>query len=168
VRKYISIALTIIVLFNLGGYYLMFCIAQYNIRKEIKKEIINGLNNKDLTLIIVPFNDESNLCWIESNKEFRYKGEMYDVVKIQNQCQKKYYYCINDRKEKQLIANYDKNHNTKKDSGKKIKNLFNFFLYQQKSVVIKYTDTSDLPFAAIKVLYKLRTITIHSPPPKSA
>jgi len=165
-RKYISVILISIFLFDIGGYYFWFCIWQNNIQKEIRQEIRNGLEEDDLVLIIAPINGESGISWIEPNKEFRYKGEMYDVVKIKIQNQNKYYYCIKDIKEKQLIASYNKNHNPKKEAGKKIREFKYQYIPQQFSLTFSIY-TSDLTSATIVFLYKSKIIDIHSPPPKS-
>ena len=164
-RKYISFILILIFLFDIGGYYFWFCIWQDHLQKEIRQEIRNGLEEDDLVLITAPINGESGISWIEPNKEFRYKGEMYDVVKIIIQNQNKYYYCIKDIKEKQLIANYNKNHNSKKEDGKKIKEFKYQYIPQQFSLTY-CTYTSDLTSATIVFLYKSKIIDIHSPPPK--
>jgi hypothetical protein len=164
-RKYISAILIFVFLFDLGGYYLLFCIWQNNTRKEIRQEIRNGLKEDDLSLIIVSINEVSGISWIESDKEFRYQGDMYDVVKIKIHNQKKYYYCIRDINEKQLIANYNKNHSSKKETGKRIKE----FKYQYIPLKISLTDLIypvDLTTNEIAVLYKSNIIDIHSPPPK--
>ncbi len=40
--------------------------------------------------------------WEETNKEFRYRGEMYDVISIHYEKNTATIYCINDHKEKAL------------------------------------------------------------------
>jgi predicted transcriptional regulator len=166
-RKYISIIILFIFLFNIGGYYLWFSVLQYHTQKEIEKEIEEGSKDEHITLIIVPVADEQGICWIKPNKEFRYKGELYDIVKIQHQHQKKYYYCLNDSKEKQLIADFNKTHNTKKESEKKLKRSFNYSFYLQRFSITKNVYPIDFAFAATTILYKPNTIDILSPPPKS-
>jgi len=167
-RKYIALLIVPVFLFNIGGYYLWFSVLQHNLQQEIGQEIREGIKDKDLTLITVPLNDEAGISWIKPNKEFRYKGEMYDVVKIQVQHQKKLYYCMNDSKEKQLLADFNKTHNTKKDSEKKLKRSFTYNFYFQQVTSVKNFSAIDIPFASIHILYKPGAIDIHSPPPKSA
>ncbi len=108
-RKYLSVILLFFFLFNIGGYYLWFNYVKNNIQKEIRQEIRRGLSEKVLTLITVPVNDETGICWIKPGKEFTYRGKMYDVVKTSIFNNKKFYYCINDVKEKKLNHDFSKN-----------------------------------------------------------
>lgn len=46
--------------------------------------------------------------WEETNKEFRYRGEMYDVLTIRYEKNTATIYCINDHKEKALEKQVEK------------------------------------------------------------
>lgn len=165
-RKYISAILIVVILFNVAGCYLLFIAKQYIIQKEIKQEIRKGLKDEDLSLIIVSNNDDAGMCWTEPNKEFKYKGEMYDVVKIKIINQKIYYYCINDVKEEKLIAGFYKNHSSKKEE-RNIKRAYNDLYIPQQ-----YLLTSNIHPSHIQVrfdfLYKVNFVRDLAPPPKSA
>lgn len=141
---------------------------QYRIQKEIGKEIAAGIKDEDLTLIVIPDKGNSEITWTKPEKEFRYKGEMYDVVKTKNFPGKKHYYCINDRKEKQLIAGFDKTHNAKKESEKKLRRNFNYSYYLQPSTVTKHLYPIEFTFPTIHNFYTSNAGEIHSPPPKLA
>jgi hypothetical protein len=166
-RKYISIIVLFIFLFNIGGYYLWFSVIQNGLQKEIEKEIGEGGNDGDFSLIIVPEKGETGIVWIKPDKEFSYKGEMYDVVKIQMHDQKKYYYCLNDSKEKELIANFNKTANHKKETEKKLKRNFNYNFDFQGSCIAKNLYPVYLTINSTHFLYKSTTVDILSPPPKS-
>jgi len=140
---------------------------QKNIQKEIKKEIRSGLKDEELTLIIVSHNDESEIQWIKPQKEFRYKGEMFDVVRVKYKNEKKYYYCINDIKEKRLIAAFNKNHKSKKGNEKRMKNRSNNQYFQSFLIKIKDNCSIHLYFVRCDIKYKSNIIDILSPPPKS-
>ena len=165
-RIYISTILILVILFNIGGYYLIFCAKQYIIQREIKQEIRKGLKDEDLSLIIVSNNDETGMCWTEPNKEFEYKGEMYDVVRIKINNQKRYYYCINDVKEKKLIVDFYKNHSSKKEE-KNIKRTLNDTYFAQQYYLMSHIIASDFHFK-FDFLYKSNFVEDLTPPPKSA
>ena len=114
---------------------------QYKIQKEVKQKIRKGLRDEDLSIIVVSVNDESEINWIKPQKEFRYKGEMYDVVNIKIENQKKYYYCIWDVKEKQLIANYNKTNNNKQNK-ERIKRISNILLFFQVILITNILNSS--------------------------
>lgn len=167
-KKYISIIVLLIILFNIGGYYLCFTVLQLKIRTEIKQAIRNGLKDEDLILFEISDNSNPAVHWVESEKEFSFKGEMFDVVRIKKQQNKKLYYCINDRKEEQLILNYRKNHNSEKQTDKKIKTGFNVQFFAQQFVIKNYKYATNIRYPNLIFLYKSNNLDIHSPPPKSA
>ena len=164
-RKYIPVILIFIFLSDLGGYYIWFSIRQNKVQKEIRQEVREGLKEEDLSLIIVPDGEESGIAWVESGREFRYQGEMYDVVKTIIQNQKIYYYCIRDFKEKQLIANYNKNHRSGKEAVKIIRK-FNYQYIPEKNLPADLAYPFDLAIPEIAAFYTSNIIEIHSPPPK--
>ncbi len=110
-KKFVSSILLVTFLFFIFGYQLYFKYLQYEIQREIKSEIEKSADESELTLIVV--SPETEIHWIKKNKEFRYKGLMYDVVKTATENGKKVFYCINDVKEKNLIVNYTR-HNKRR------------------------------------------------------
>jgi hypothetical protein len=166
-KKFLSFFIVSVFLFNIGGYYLWYRLEQHCIQKEIQNKIREGMNDNAITLIILPADDETGICWIKPNKEFRYKSEMYDVIKIQSKQHKKFYYCINDTKEKHLITEFNKTHNAKKALEKKIKRIFTYNLFINCFSILKNQNSFNLTFTTINFLYNSNLVEIHSPPPKS-
>jgi hypothetical protein len=166
-RKFISLLIIVVLLLDIGGYYLWFLIWKNSAQQEISQEIKKGLKGVELSLIEVSNNEQSNISWIKPNKEFRYKGDMYDIVNVKIQNKYTLYYCIKDIKEKQLIANFSKNHNSKKEAVKKMR-MFKF-QYVPRSFSLKIClFSSDFNSGTIESLYKFEITDINSPPPKSA
>ena len=81
-RKYLSLILLIVVLFAGEGWYLSFIYLQHTVREEAEYEIRKGLKDEDLTLIVVTPGREQEITWTKKDREFRYRGSMYDVVRI--------------------------------------------------------------------------------------
>lgn len=98
-------------------------------KEYIKEKILGQLKEEDLE-IVSPGNQ--NIYWEEKGKEFSLNGEMYDVVKAKTVNGKTMLYCINDKKEKALIDNYNlitKNNSSPDKKNKNgFDNSFNFFL----------------------------------------
>jgi hypothetical protein len=164
-KKYISFILLIIILFISNGYHLYFSYVQHSIQQEIKHKIRKGLSEKELTQIVISSNNENEITWIKKNKEFRYKGFMYDIVKIKIKNNKKYYYCINDLKEKNLIANYTRHNRRRKNILLRLRKvLSNKYFPEYFSVNIK-TNTADIYFAEYQQLYDSVYLETLSPPP---
>ncbi len=107
-KRTIAILLSVIILFQLTGFLIVFKVKQQAIRKEIKHLIKNGVPQNEL--IAIEFNSSNKLDfdWKHS-REFSYKGSMYDIVRTDTINQNTFlFYCVNDIQEKQLFANLDK------------------------------------------------------------
>lgn len=165
-RKLTSLILLVVFLFMSDGYDIYFRYMQYTINTEIGKVIEGGVKDKDLTVIVVPLNNEREIKWIKKGKEFKYKGKMYDVAKVEIKGINKYYYCINDTKELQLLSDFAKHNNRKND----------IFLKQKKPIQHKYFQKEFSlnagfynllnNFPKDKDHYKSKFIDVDSPPPK--
>ena len=106
--------------FSLVGYYAVMRHTQEAHREFIKEQLHNNLKEDEMELISLTDN-ANQIYWMEDGKEFLYKGEMYDVVKSKTIAGKTILYCVNDKKEKELIDNYNnvtKNNSTKDKKAK--------------------------------------------------
>ena len=75
---------------------------KYQIKKQVIKEIIKGFDKSELSLISVSkLQKNTKLQWIHS-KEFRYNGEMYDIVNLIETPDSIHYYCWWDKEETEL------------------------------------------------------------------
>ncbi|HEX7904937.1 MAG TPA: hypothetical protein VF487_13765 [Chitinophagaceae bacterium] len=105
------------------------CYSQKKQKEAIKEKILGQLKEEELE--IISLNDQ-NIHWEEEGKEFFLNGEMYDVVITKTMDGKVMLYCINDKKEKSLIDNYNLNTKNNSSPDKKSKrgfgNSFNLFL----------------------------------------
>lgn len=87
-----------------------------------EEEIIELLiiNKKDLAENKIDFK------WIHS-REFRYNGEMYDVVKKEEDDKYFFFHCINDEKEKRLGEEFEKRVNDNSANSKHQQRTSNHF-----------------------------------------
>ena len=163
-KSTLSILLLFIFLGNVIGYQIVFNQLQHNIHRETERQIEKGLPDEELVVIVT--DHEEDLHWTRPYKEFRYKGEMYDVVKIKTFNNKKNYYCICDKKENNLMARYEKAHHNEKSKYSLGKHLakINLF-YQEISKTIGLTE-SDCIYA--ESIYRVldNYILVPSLPPK--
>jgi hypothetical protein len=147
-KKALSILITILFLYNIAGYLIVFKSFQYGIKKEIKTRIKNKINDKDLVLIKYPSHPNSQqknaLRWKEKN-EFLFNGNMYDVVRQYSLNDTIYYYCINDTREKELFSNLDLQVMQNMASNKVANNLVKLFkLTIDQSYLINYSKVNLL------------------------
>ncbi len=166
IKKSFSFILILAILFNSGGYYFLFCIMQNNIQREIKHKIRNSLNDEELTLIVSSKENEKKIQWIKPNKEFRFKGEMYDVVRATMVKGIKYLYCINDSKEKTLLANYNKNHNNRNGFSKRFKRMLTNMFFPKSQILLSSLYSSKYSYNIFVFNFSSIIIEKSSPPPK--
>lgn len=75
---------------------------QKQIRREVKREIINQISLNQLTrLRFSKYESEKRLDWIHSH-EFSYQGNLYDVVKTETHDSFVVFWCWPDKKETAL------------------------------------------------------------------
>ena len=120
-------------------------VSQHELKEEMEKAIHIGLSEKEMTVISYTDNSK-DIFWEEEDKEFSFKGEMYDVVKTVVVKGKKIIYCVNDKKEKALIEKYNALSKHNSHSPKKQKNttpqFVTLFVYESKEVnICEYAST---------------------------
>ncbi|MEI9957157.1 MAG: hypothetical protein WDM90_12845 [Ferruginibacter sp.] len=89
--------------------------------------LFKTISDEDLEVFEFTENN-TDIIWQDKGREFSLHGELYDVAKIKTIDGKVFLYCINDKKEEQLLHAYSKAVNSNIDSGKSGKNGFNFQL----------------------------------------
>lgn len=111
-RILLAISLLLLLLFQTASYLLVFKIQQYQIRKEIKQQIKAGVPEEALVLLKIPLSLETSAHNEHfqriHDREFRYRGEMYDIVRQEQHGDTTWYYCLWDEKESELFAQLDK------------------------------------------------------------
>ncbi len=165
-KRFFSVIVLIIITLDIGGYYLVFNGLQRSVQHGVREEIENGVKEADLALVVVPVIGESGISWIKQDKEFRYRGEMYDVVRKSSGDGFTCYYCLKDSREKQLIADYNKNQDQDKNPGKRIRRTFAFDYLPDIPIVLSGLEGSGFLFPSTVSQYPSGSSEIHSPPPR--
>lgn len=104
-KKSLSILLLLAFGISIIGFFPLFKILQYQTRREIKLQIKQGIPENELHKIVFAANEKPE--WVREGKEFRYKNQMYDIVRKEKSNGSTIYYCVNDTEETQLFANLD-------------------------------------------------------------
>ena len=169
-KKILSFALIFAIFYSLTGFYLVFEIDQCLIKEEIKEKLINNLPEKELTLIKISSAESTKIDWTEEGREFRYEGQMFDVVKIKTGSDTTYYYCFSDEKESKLFSNLNnlvkgQTDNAQSRTNQK-KQEITYFI-RELSFIQSLTETPVLYFD-YPSFYKSICIYVLSPPPKIA
>ena len=130
-----SYTLLIIFAYSIIGYYPVFLLSQSEVKNEMDQRIRNVVPPDEVSVLIFNEADYLGLIW-NNNKEFRYNGNMYDVVKVsKKENGNVHIYCINDKKETELLTELEKqtqNNSSRSTSENQRQNQFspfsNFYL----------------------------------------
>lgn len=144
--------------------------SQLSQKEVIKEKILSNLKDEELQIISLTDNQQK-IYWEEEGKEFSFNGKMYDVVKSKTIKGKVVLYCIDDKKEKQLIENYNsitkQNSSTDKKGKNNIDNSTTLFVYTDEITNSQSFSLSSKP-ASYLVSYLPQNISNKiSPPPKA-
>lgn len=106
-KKIAYILLAILFFINSCGYLIIFYFAQYQLKRQIRNEIIKDISDELLFCIIIKpedlFVDHNGIIWKDKD-EIQYRGKLFDIVKIKNDGEQRLIlYCFEDEKEEQLI-----------------------------------------------------------------
>ena len=157
-------------LYSIVGIFINFSLEHRSIKKEIKRLLIHKLPDEELSLIMISKANSGELRWMKKDKEFRYKGNMYDVVRSEQKGDTTYYRCFNDTRETRLFAHLDKL--VKDQTGtSRINNIqkVSFQNYIFTSLKIKkYQQEKKLKYFDKIIPYKSIELDTLTPPPKSS
>ncbi|WP_147309561.1 hypothetical protein [Marixanthomonas ophiurae] len=138
------------------------------------QQIKAGVADADLTQIRITSENENQLIW-EDGEEFRYKGIMYDVVKMETvDKETTIYHCLTDTQETNLLAELQdilkKNKKTKNNRKNPVKTFFKVFNkippQQQKQGIVIFERNPEVIFHYVNY-YNPPKLDISSPPPKT-
>lgn len=169
-KRLFAIIFLFIFLYQNMGYFALFWKEQSDIRAEARENIEKRkVPETAYTTIKIPREQLEEIIWIDEH-EFRYKGELYDLVsqKVENGLVT--IVGLNDKKEEQLIKKYEKEEkkeqNTKSSTRKKHK--FPSFDYLNPKRKWAFIDKID--YQEVRTQYSLRPFFVFinppSPPPK--
>jgi len=94
------------------GLVIMLQVQQQLVRSEVKQKLKLDVDEEELFTFIIPNNLQqaklSGFIWVRPNKEFRYNGGMYDVIRKKQHAKTTEYTCISDTKEAEIFTQLDK------------------------------------------------------------
>lgn len=136
--------------------------------KPSKEEIVELLifNKEDI------LNKKIEFRWIHS-REFKFNGDMYDIVKKEETDKQLFFYCINDTKEKKLEEEFEKrvHKNSLENKQKPVSSNFNFVSISEPTQEEKLFNSiaRENTFSNwLNEIYHSPNLDIPSPPPRLA
>tara|TARA_R110002012_G_scaffold153906_1_gene314103 strand:+ start:42186 stop:42668 length:483 start_codon:yes stop_codon:yes gene_type:complete len=147
---------------------------KYQIKREVKWKIIDGLDRSELVLIQLSKSEAKEKLEWEHSKEFEYLGEMYDVVEFAETADSVKYWCWWDHEETSLNQNLAEvvntllgNHSDKKEKEGKLitfyQSLFSEKVFQWSALHFNRMSNSSI---AYEFIFEDYINSIPSPPPQ--
>lgn len=103
-KKLLSIFLFSIILLKIGGFVAILNIGREWVRESVIHKIKHHLSPEDIKCIIINESNQEKLKWEKQNKEFWFDGKLYDILSVEEKSDSKYYYCLSDEKEQNIIS----------------------------------------------------------------
>ena len=134
----------------------------------MERELLAHIPESSLEVIIAE-EVADKIEWEEKNKEFSLDGILYDVARIEKKEGKTFLYCINDKKEKQLLDNIvkaiNKNHDNKQGRNNIKSILLDLVCMSEEEEPVPFSDPSTYSYFNVILVSSFEEI--HSPPPKA-
>jgi uncharacterized C2H2 Zn-finger protein len=167
-KKALAALLLLILFTSQVGYYFIYAIHQHIIKEEVERELLAQIPESSLEVIIAE-QVADKIEWTEKNKEFSLDGVLYDVARIEKKEGETFLYCINDKKEKQLLDDLAKAVNKNHDNKQGRNNIKSLLLD-----LVCMSDEEEIRSFSVPSAYSSFNVTlvssfeeINSPPPKA-
>lgn len=98
-----AFTLLALLFFSVAGNYLLFKTEQYGVRAAVNVKLEGKSGSENIQSVLITPGEEEHFTWMRTGKEFRYKGCLYDVVKVEKRSNGVVYYCLCDNDENALI-----------------------------------------------------------------
>ena len=134
----------------------------------MEREMLKQIPESSLEIIVAE-NFGDKIRWEEKGKEFLLNDELYDVARVELKDGKRYLYCINDKKEKELLDNLvkavNKNHDTKRARNNIKPVLTDLFFTTTLESPKVFSDSFTYNMVNVSIVSSFKEIK--SPPPKA-
>ena len=173
-KKAFAITLILAFLFNLTGCFVILNIQHYRVRREMVRNIENGIFVSNSTSITIAPKDRGALTW-EGENEFRYRGMWYDVVKKERLTYHSIvYHCIADHRDTNLFSEMASLIRKQQNDSEKGKIPLKHVNKIQTFCPSPFEDMAGLPFGESQkhafsylLLYSSLKLQRENPPPQN-
>lgn len=153
-KDYIAIALLLCLIAPVGVTFVALKVRKEQVREEVKATILAGVDRGELVLHKFLKSEVDDLVDWDHEREFKYKGQSYDVVEVENHGDSIYYYTWWDKVETklnnqldELVANAMADDPERRNNGEELVRLF-------KSLFISFHGIEGPTFFVSKIEWK--------------
>lgn len=174
-KTLLSLTLFFALLLKIGGFYAILSFEREEIREKVEQKIIKSLKKSELICIVADDKNRSKMEWERSEKEFRFEGNLYDVVYSEKVFGVIYYYCLSDKDETILEAKIDKlleNETKHLPLGSQSKSMLNFLsepltIHQNPTFYFNYfVDKNPSIFPILSIFHPSDFVSKLKQPPQ--
>lgn len=169
-KKLIASSFLSLIFISQVGYYFFYAYQQHLIKEKIKEEFLAGIPESSLQLFVQE-QYADRMEWEEKGKEFYLDGNLYDVAKIKHVNGQTWLYCLNDKREKELVKEFANtvhgNHGTGKSEKQTIKNQVSVYIVYKTEIESLSFIIPSPQFSNLAVSFKSLGKEIAAPPPKA-
>lgn len=112
--NFLAILLCMLIFINSAGYVVAFLKMQTDAKREMKEKISSVVASNELVCIRIKKTMASAVCRRDDG-EIEYQGGMYDIIKKVDAGNEFILYCLNDRKEENIVRNFKAQFDQNKD-----------------------------------------------------
>ncbi len=109
-KRLLAVILLLLYLYNFVGYLILFAVIQSKVHREVTLAFKKKLLDSELVRLSFAtaklHNGPCGIVWMKE-KEFRFKGMMYDVFRSFQDGDTTHFLCINDAQEERLFVNLE-------------------------------------------------------------
>jgi len=174
-KKSISILVLSLFIYNILGFFALYPFLSLYY-KNLGMQKTGEHSDREMIELLI-FNKEDivenriDFKWIHS-REFKYNGDMYDIVKKEERDNQLFLYCINDKKEKKLEEEFARKiqDNSSNSKLRQLSNQLNVLLSEPvQAEKLSFAPVHDYrPEVARSDFYNSVQLDIPSPPPRIA
>jgi hypothetical protein len=173
-KNTIALFLLGVFVFNTVGYLIVYKSVQWQLKKQAKYAVLNNLDESFFIKKVFSKEEFATIEWEEDGLEIAFDNDLFDVLKIEEVNNEMVVYCINDKKENQLIAHLDNHinqhiantHNSKGKSKNRASNKITKLFFEKKSVNINEFETERILIHFHPLIFASVVIETVSPPPQ--
>lgn len=113
-KKTFSIFLITAFIFNAAGYLLIFLVLQSSLKDRAEEKLVSDNHVKSAVVLAfskADFEEGIKEFKMMDEREFSFRGKMYDIIKTVNKNDSLYFYCIADTDEDDLNLAFSRNGN---------------------------------------------------------
>lgn len=156
-------------LYNIAGYYVVYNVLNIQVKKHVWKLQKGHIPDADLLAFSPDITADADFEWVKEH-EFRYRGNLYDIIRKTETSGCEVWHCIQDEQEQEMLSHlkqqvHQNNGHPSKNAKLLIKSIVKDYIVE----IPASADVSAIPiahFSYFVCLFVQADLKKESPPPR--